>query len=87
MAYKYWKVFLPKNTIPMVKHGDGSIMLWGSYCAIGVGTPRRGHGAMLKKDYRSILQTHLKSDAHKLRLGRRWVFPHDNDAPNQFPNG
>ena len=29
--------FDPKNTVPTVKHGGGSIMLWGAFSSKGVG--------------------------------------------------
>ncbi|KAI4891561.1 hypothetical protein NFI96_026947, partial [Prochilodus magdalenae] len=40
----------PKNTVPTVKHGGGSIMFWGVFLCQG-----------------------------DLKMGRGWVFQHDND--------
>ena len=70
---KRGKACKPKNTIQTVKHGGGSIMLWGSFAAGGT-------GALHKIDnYVDIFKQHLKTSVRKLKLGRKWVFQMDND--------
>lgn len=69
----------PKNTVPTVKHGGGSIMFWGCFSAKGTGLLHRITGKMDGAMYRTILKDNLLPSAKKLKIGRGWVFQHDND--------
>ncbi len=67
------------NTVPRVKHGGGSIMLWGCFSAAGTGRLVAIEGKMNAAKYRDILDENLLQSAQDLRLGRRFTFQQDND--------
>ena len=68
----------PSNTIPTVKHGGGSIMLWGCFSVAETGTIVRIEVTMNGAKYRQILENLLHS-AKDLRLQQRFTFQQDND--------
>ena len=74
-------VWRKPDTIPMVKHGGGSIMLWGCFSAEGTGRLVRVGRNMNGAKYREILDENLLQSAKDLRLGQRFTFQGDND-PN-----
>uniref|UniRef100_A0A8C2DC74 Transposase n=1 Tax=Cyprinus carpio TaxID=7962 RepID=A0A8C2DC74_CYPCA len=65
------------NTVPTVKHGGGSIMLWGCFSAAGTGRLVAIEGKMNAAKYRDILDENLLQSAQDLRLGRRFTFQQD----------
>uniref|UniRef100_A0A8C7SLW5 Transposase Tc1-like domain-containing protein n=1 Tax=Oncorhynchus mykiss TaxID=8022 RepID=A0A8C7SLW5_ONCMY len=69
----------PKNTIPTVKHGGGNIILWGCFSAKGTGRLHRIEGRMDVAMYREILANNLLPSVRALKMGRGWVFQHDNN--------
>ncbi|KAI4886548.1 hypothetical protein NFI96_027113 [Prochilodus magdalenae] len=69
----------PKNTIPTVKHGGGGIMLWGCFSAHGTGRLHCIKERMIGAMYCEILGNNLLSSVRALKMGRGWVFQHDND--------
>ena len=47
------------NTIPTVRHGGGSTMLWGCFAASGSAAVKKVNGIMKKKDFLQTLQENL----------------------------
>ena len=71
---KWGEACKPENTIPTVKYGGGSIMLWGCLAVGGTGELHKIDGITRKEHYVEILQQHLKNPTRKLKLGHKWVF-------------
>ena len=70
-------ILFPPNIT--MKHGGGSIMLWGCFAAGGTGALHKIDGIMRVENCVDILKQHLKTSVRKLKLGRKWVFQMDND--------
>ena len=69
----------PENLTPTVKHGGGSVMVWGAMAAAGVGNLVFIDGIMNRFEYLKILQDNLLPSVRKLGLGNNFVFQQDND--------
>ncbi len=54
-------------------------MLWGCFSAKGTGRLHRIEGRMDEAMYRSFFANNLLPSVRALKMGRGWVFQHDND--------
>jgi len=54
-------------------------MLWVCFAVSGTGNNVKFNGIMRKEDYKQILTENIKQSAKSLKLGRRWMFQHNND--------
>ncbi len=66
-----------KCVLPTVKHGGGSVMVWGCMSAAGTGELQFIEGIMNANIYCDILKQSMIPSLR--RLGRMAVFQHDND--------
>ncbi len=66
-----------KCIVPTVKHGGGSVLMWGCMSAAGVGELHFIDGIMNSQMYCSILKEKMLPSLRA--LGRRALFQHDND--------
>ena len=65
---------------PTVKHGGGSVKLWGRFAASGTGCLERVHGIVKSGEYQGILECNVRPSVRNLGLlHRSWVFKQDND--------
>ena len=73
----------PKNLRSTVKHGGGSVMVWGCMSAAGVGRLHFIDGIMDQNVYINILKENLKESAEKLGIGNTFNFYQDNDPKHK----
>lgn len=62
-----------------VKHGGGSVLVWGCMAASGVGKLVFIDGIMDRFVYLNILKNNLHASAAKLGIGMSFAFQQDND--------
>ncbi|CAF1233788.1 unnamed protein product [Didymodactylos carnosus] len=71
--------FDPKCTLPTVKYGGGSVIVWGCFTEKGVGKLYILDRIMDRFYYREILKKNLIPSIQQLSLGTNFTFMHDND--------
>ena len=62
-----------KNIIPKVKHGGGSVKVWGCFAASGPGRLAVVDGTMNSAAYQKILKENVRPAVCDLKLKRTWV--------------
>ena len=77
--------FLEKNLKPTVKHGGGSIQVWGCFCYSGKGPLHRIAGIMNGEKYKQILIKHMSPFFKEIKqeTGDSPIFQHDNDPKHK----
>ena len=72
-------IWRKRGTISTVKHGGGSILLWGCFSVPGTGRLVRIKRKMNRAKYREIIDENLLQSTQDLRLGRRFTTQQDNN--------
>ncbi len=67
------------NTVPTVKFGSGSIMIWGCFLVKGLGKILVINDKMNAQKYKQILQENLMSSIESLELTSDYIFQQDNE--------
>lgn len=70
--------FNPKYTCPTVKHGGGSVMVWGCFSGFGIGPLHKIEGNMDRFQYKDILENQMVPYADEI-MPLRHQFQQDND--------
>ena len=69
---------IPKCLVPTIKHGGGSVMVWGCFSSAGVGELVKIEGIMKKEQYKTILENNpIRSGLRTIGLG--FAFMQVND--------
>ena len=71
--------FDSKCTISTIKHGGGSVMVWGCFSRQRVGKLCVLDRIIDRFYYRGILEQNLQPSIDHFKLGQRCIFMHDND--------
>uniref|UniRef100_A0A8C6P1G5 Transposase Tc1-like domain-containing protein n=1 Tax=Nothobranchius furzeri TaxID=105023 RepID=A0A8C6P1G5_NOTFU len=83
MSRNIWRrsntAFQTKNIIPTVKHGGGSVMVWGCFAASGTGRLAVINGTMNSTVYQNILKENVRPSVCQLKLKTSWLLQQDND--------
>ena len=74
--------YLPDCIRPTVKHGGGSINVWGCFAGMAVGDLSRVDGIMDSKKYHQILVHHAIPCGQQL-IGTPFIFQQDNDPKHK----
>uniref|UniRef100_A0A3B1KFI9 Tc1-like transposase DDE domain-containing protein n=1 Tax=Astyanax mexicanus TaxID=7994 RepID=A0A3B1KFI9_ASTMX len=69
-----------KNIILNIKHGGGSVMVWGCFAVLGPGQLDVIDGTMNSAVYQTILEKEsIRPSVRDLKLRCTWVLQQDND--------
>lgn len=73
------EAYKPDSLAPTVKHGGGSVMIWGCFSMGGTGQMQLCEGRMNQVTYRATLENSLLPSAGKLfPASNDWIFQQDN---------
>ena len=74
------ELWMVRGVQPTLRHGGGSIMIWGCMSANGVGYMCRINGGLDAELYVGILADEMVKSAEWLFVNNEFTFQHDNDS-------